>query len=184
VACIYARSSWKTPNVRHGPCRSYGNRTDSKAMSRRFATMSDKTHAFIALGSNMGNRLENIEQACRNIDHIPHTRIIRTSGLWDTEPMYVENQDRFLNGVCEIETALKPLELLDELLSIEDRLGRVRVVDKGPRTVDLDILLFGDEVINHDRLIVPHKLMLERDFVLQPLCEYVSVQLLSVILPY
>lgn len=147
--------------------------TTHQLMNRNFSTMTDKIRAYIALGSNMGHRLENLESACRHIDRIPGTKITRTSGLWDTEPMYVQNQDRFLNGVCEIETILPPITLLDELQSIENELGRVRVIDKGPRTVDLDILLYGDEVIHHDRLIVPHKLMLERSFVLQPLCEYV-----------
>lgn len=74
----------------------------------------------------------------------------------------------------KLETSLEPIALLDKLQSIENKLGRKRLVEKGPRTLDLDILLYDEETIQHDRLIVPHKLMLERAFVLQPLCEYAT----------
>ncbi|KAM0100568.1 trifunctional dihydropteroate synthetase [Aspergillus fumigatus] len=85
--------------------------------------------------------------------------------------MYVLDQDPFMNGVCEVETSLGPLELLDKLQSIELALGRRKLIDKGPRSIDLDILLYDQEVFSHERLNIPHKLMLERDFVLRPLCQ-------------
>lgn len=147
---------------------------------------------FIALGSNMGDRITTIEKACRLLDKHENIKILRTSGLWETKAMYVTDQADFLNGACEVgmssstlhnkqgnvvltseqvETSLGPTELLDELQRIETALNRVKLIDKGPRTIDLDILLYDDEVIQHERLQVPHKLMLERAFVLEPLAE-------------
>ncbi|PHH72643.1 hypothetical protein CDD82_5870 [Ophiocordyceps australis] len=101
-------------------------------------------------------------------------RITRTSSLWETEPMYVLDQANFINGVCEVETELEPLALLDQLQAIEKDMGRVKLVDKGPRNIDLDILLFGDETVNHARLIVPHAGMHQREFVLRPLAELMA----------
>ncbi|KAG5999481.1 hypothetical protein E4U43_002051 [Claviceps pusilla] len=128
--------------------------------------------AYIALGSNLGDRVAEIERACNEMDR-RGIRVKRTSSLWETEPMYVLEQDRFLNGACEVETELEPLALLDELQSIENHLGRRKVLDKGPRNIDLDILLYGDEVVRHDRLNVPHVGIPEREFVLRPLAELV-----------
>ncbi|TKA76193.1 hypothetical protein B0A49_06948 [Cryomyces minteri] len=105
--------------------------------------------------------------------HLPEINILRTSGLWETKAMYVENQNNFVNGACEIETTLSPTELLDKLQGIEKMLGRLKTIDKGPRNIDLDILLYDDENINLNRLKVPHPLMLEREFVLRPLCELI-----------
>lgn len=73
--------------------------------------------------------------------------------------------------MSQVETTLGPIELLDTLQSIENELGRKKIIDKGPRSIDLDILLYDQEIITHERLIIPHKLMLERDFVLRPLCQ-------------
>ncbi|KOS17774.1 Folic acid synthesis protein fol1 [Escovopsis weberi] len=100
-------------------------------------------------------------------------RVKRTSSLWETEPMYVKDQDQFINGVCEVETELEPLPLLDELQSIERDMGRRKLVDKGPRNIDLDILLYGDENVKHERLHVPHIGIPEREFVLKPLAELI-----------
>ncbi|PSN69505.1 folic acid synthesis protein [Corynespora cassiicola Philippines] len=129
--------------------------------------------AFIALGSNLGDRVAEIERACKEMEAGGSIRIRRTSSLWETKAMYVLDQDKFVNGVCEVETSLSPMELLDELQSIENRLGRVKVIDKGPRNIDLDILLYDQQIISNDRLQLPHKLMLEREFVLRPLCEII-----------
>jgi 2-amino-4-hydroxy-6-hydroxymethyldihydropteridine diphosphokinase/dihydropteroate synthase len=85
--------------------------------------------------------------------------------------MYVEDQDKFLNGVCEVKTTLEPIELLDSLQGIEQELKRVKTVDNGPRTIDLDILLYEDLHYRDERLSIPHPLMHERGFVLLPLCE-------------
>ncbi|KAJ5051946.1 uncharacterized protein L3040_001707 [Drepanopeziza brunnea f. sp. 'multigermtubi'] len=100
-------------------------------------------------------------------------RITRTSGLWETEPMYVKDQESFLNGVAEVETTLEPIDLLNALQAIENGLGRKKIIDKGPRNIDLDILLYADQVIDHSRLKVPHPLMYEREFVLRPLAELI-----------
>ncbi|KAK8159880.1 folic acid synthesis protein-like protein [Phyllosticta citribraziliensis] len=127
--------------------------------------------AFIALGSNMGDRISMIEKACRAMESDGDIRVLRTSNLWETEPMYVKDQDRFLNGACEIETSLSPIQLLDKLQDIERRLDRKKVIDKGPRTIDLDILLYGNVCVSEPRLTIPHPLMREREFVLRPLCD-------------
>ncbi|KAL1598616.1 trifunctional dihydropteroate synthetase [Paraconiothyrium brasiliense] len=112
-----------------------------------------------------------IERACNEMDRTGKIRVLRTSSLWETKAMYVLDQDKFVNGVCEVETSLSPIELLDELQGIEKKMGRVKVVDKGPRNIDLDIVLYGNETFLNDRLQIPHKLMLEREFVLRPLCD-------------
>jgi 2-amino-4-hydroxy-6-hydroxymethyldihydropteridine diphosphokinase len=148
-----------------------------------------KDSVFVALGSNVGDRLEAIEAACSAIDSDPDMRILRTSSLYETEPMYVEDQARFLNGVCEVsviplrldvqndidklkvETALEPIELLDRLQALEKDLGRIKTIDKGPRSIDLDILLYKGRKVESERLTIPHALMKEREFVLRPLAE-------------
>ncbi|EAU34867.1 hypothetical protein ATEG_04420 [Aspergillus terreus NIH2624] len=132
--------------------------------------------AFIALGSNVGDRFEMIEKACAELERA-NIRVRRTSSLFETAPMYVLDQDPFINGVCEVETSLSPLELLDTLQSIEIGLGRKKLIDKGPRSIDLDILLYDQQTVSHERLDIPHKLMLERDFVLRPLCQLIPHEL-------
>ncbi|KAJ5907478.1 hypothetical protein N7495_000160 [Penicillium taxi] len=132
-----------------------------------------KTHrAFIALGSNVGDRVEMIEKACLEMDRA-NIKVKRTSSLFETTPMYVLDQATFINGVCEVETSLSPMELLDALQSIEIALGRKKLIDKGPRSIDLDILLYDQEIFSHERLNIPHSLMLERDFVLRPLSQLI-----------
>ncbi len=127
--------------------------------------------AVVAFGSNMGDRVANIETALAKLEENDEMHIVRLSSLYETKPMYYDDQDTFLNGVCQIETCLEPLELLDALQAIENALGRKRIIDKGPRTMDLDIILYNQDYIRHPRLEVPHKLMLEREFVLRPLAE-------------
>ncbi|KAG9642479.1 folic acid synthesis protein, partial [Aureobasidium melanogenum] len=136
-------------------------------------TIATCRRAYIALGSNVGDRLHMIEKACLALDQDPDIKVIRTSFLYETEPMYVQDQARFLNGACEVETILEPMPLLDRLQAIENELGRVKLIDKGPRSIDLDILLYEDQVIDTERLKVPHILMLEREFVLRPLCDII-----------
>ncbi|TVY48231.1 Folic acid synthesis protein, partial [Lachnellula occidentalis] len=139
--------------------------------------------AYIAFGSNMGNRIDWIEQACNEMEE-QGIKILRTSSLWETNPMYVLDQDKFVNGVVEVQTALGPIELLDTLQGIERFLGREKLVDKGPRNIDLDILLYADEVVDHERLKVPHALMLEREFVLRPLAELIPAKALNSASPW
>jgi len=98
-------------------------------------------------------------------------KISRLSRLYETKAMYYAKQGSFLNGVALIDTELSPLELLNVLQRIENEQGRIRSIDKGPRTLDLDIILYGLERIDHERLKVPHPLMLDREFVLRPLAE-------------
>ncbi|CAK7198793.1 trifunctional dihydropteroate synthetase [Sporothrix eucalyptigena] len=134
------------------------------------AEVNKKKRAYIALGGNLGDRIGWIEKACREMDS-RGIRVLRTSSLWETEPMYVLEQDKFANGVCEVETELEPLALLDQLQDIERTLGRKKVIDKGPRNIDLDILLYGNETVQHERLIIPHIGIAEREFVLRPLAQ-------------
>ncbi|RVX68648.1 hypothetical protein B0A52_07075 [Exophiala mesophila] len=128
--------------------------------------------AVISFGSNLTkeSRITNIESALKHIKD-SGLQITKTSHLYETKPMYYDDQEAFLNGVCEVETTLPPLDLLDLLQGIESRLGRVRSIRNGPRTIDLDVLLYDNDHIKHDRLHVPHPLMLEREFVLRPLCD-------------
>ncbi|KAJ5711450.1 Folic acid synthesis protein fol1 [Penicillium malachiteum] len=168
------------------PSRRFGALSYLKSYARRFSGQSpllssntdptfdnSKMHrAFIALGSNVGDRVEMIEKACLELDQA-NIKVKRTSSLFETTPMYVLDQDTFINGVCEVETSLSPIELLDKLQSIEIELGREKLIDKGPRSIDLDILLYDQELFSHERLNIPHNLMLERDFVLRPLCQLI-----------
>ncbi|KAK3398732.1 putative multifunctional folic acid synthesis protein [Sordaria brevicollis] len=128
--------------------------------------------AYIALGSNLGDRIGWIEKACKEMD-ARGIKVKRTSCLWETEPMYVLDQDRFVNGACEVETTLEPLELLDALQDIENTLGRKKIIDKGPRNIDLDILLYENLKFEHERLTIPHIGIPEREFVLRPLAELI-----------
>ncbi|KAK2797263.1 hypothetical protein FQN50_009271 [Emmonsiellopsis sp. PD_5] len=128
--------------------------------------------AFLGLGSNMGDRISMVEQACREIE-AHGIKIIRTSSLFETAPMYVTEQESFINGVCEVETSMDPIMLLDTLQSIEVNMGRRKIIDKGPRSIDLDILLYNNATFSDPRLDIPHKLMLEREFVLRPLCQLI-----------
>ncbi|KAF3122433.1 trifunctional dihydropteroate synthetase [Orbilia oligospora] len=126
--------------------------------------------AFIAFGSNLGDKFVLIRDALAELNR-RNIRVIRTSSLYESKPMYVEDQDLFLNGVCQVQTKLAPMELLRELQAIENHFGRVKLIDKGPRNIDLDILLYGTQVVNEPDLIIPHASMLEREFVLRPLCD-------------
>ncbi|KAF1812060.1 Dihydropteroate synthase [Eremomyces bilateralis CBS 781.70] len=135
--------------------------------------MREPVRAYIALGSNMGDRIAMIEEACKEMDSDGTIKILRTSSLWETEAMYVSDQNNFVNGACEVETRLSPIELLDKLQAIENAMGRVKVIDKGPRCIDLDVLLYGEMPYQHERLQIPHPLMLEREFVLRPMSELI-----------
>jgi 2-amino-4-hydroxy-6-hydroxymethyldihydropteridine diphosphokinase len=124
------------------------------------------TVAYVGLGSNLGEREALIRRAAELIG------AVRLSELRETEPWGYEHQPRFLNAAAEIETELPPRRLLDHLLDIERRLGRERVGPKwGPRTIDLDLLLYGDETIDEPGLVVPHPRLLERRFALEPLAD-------------
>jgi 2-amino-4-hydroxy-6-hydroxymethyldihydropteridine diphosphokinase len=127
---------------------------------------------YIALGSNLGDRAENLRLAREQIG-AQDLRVLRASSIYETAPRDVENQPWFLNQVLECETDLFPRQLLGRLQKIERAMGRKRMMAKGPREIDLDILLFGNSVVKAPELEVPHPRMMERRFVLEPLAELV-----------
>jgi 2-amino-4-hydroxy-6-hydroxymethyldihydropteridine diphosphokinase len=127
---------------------------------------------YIALGSNLGDRAEHLRQARDRID-AEDLRLLRASSIYETAPRDVEDQPWFLNQVIECETELFPRQLLARLQKIERGMGRKRRLARGPREIDLDILLFGDAVVKAPELEVPHPRIAERRFVLEPLAELV-----------
>ena len=126
---------------------------------------------YIGLGSNLGDREQNIRLAIDKIKQIKETRVTKESSVIETKAAVGPPQGKFLNAVAEIQTALPPEELLKSLQRIESELGRVRTIRYGPRTIDLDILFYGDRKISNKCLIVPHPKIKKRDFVLVPLTE-------------
>jgi 2-amino-4-hydroxy-6-hydroxymethyldihydropteridine diphosphokinase len=131
--------------------------------------------AAVALGSNLdskfGDREANLREAVRRIGTLGELRAV--SSFYDTEPVGQLEQPRFLNGALVMETELEPVELMRGLLGVERAMGRDRVgsVAKGPRVIDLDLLLYGDWVMSSEELMLPHPAMGERRFVLEPLAE-------------
>jgi 2-amino-4-hydroxy-6-hydroxymethyldihydropteridine diphosphokinase len=130
------------------------------------------TRAYIGLGANLGDREATIRAALAALAEEDGIDVVAVSTLRETEPVGVGPQPLFLNGAAELETRLTAHELLDRLLATEQRFGRVRVPSEhGPRTLDLDLLLYGAEQIDEPGLVVPHPRLLERAFVLEPLAE-------------
>jgi 2-amino-4-hydroxy-6-hydroxymethyldihydropteridine diphosphokinase len=125
---------------------------------------------YIAIGTNLGDRRENCKRALTLLAG-SGICVLKSSSVYETEPWGVEEQPMFLNMVVEAETSLKPLELLSELKSIEEGMGRVEPGRWGPRLMDLDILLYEAIVLDEPDLVIPHPLLHERDFVLTPLLE-------------
>jgi len=125
--------------------------------------------AAIALGSNVGDCEGNLLEAVRRVGALGLVRAV--SSFYDTAPVGYLDQARFLNGALLLETSLEPVELLRGLLGVELAMGRVRVVDKGPRVIDLDLILYGGRVVATEELTLPHPAMGERRFVLEPLAE-------------
>ena len=127
---------------------------------------------YILLGSNLGDREKNLERALNKISDIPNTKIVNESGIYESPAFEMEpGSPEFLNQVVELLTGFSAIELLDKLEQIESELGRT---DKGlykSRTIDLDILLYGDEVINSNRLTIPYRSLLNRSFAMIPLIE-------------
>ena len=127
--------------------------------------------AFIALGSNLHNPIYHLEKGMRQINHLPKTSIIKRSSLYKTKPLGPKNQPNFINAVIKIKTDYEPIELLNALQDIENKHHRRRIKKWGPRTLDLDILLFNQIEMISERLTIPHPEMINRDFVLIPLFE-------------
>ncbi|MCD2346658.1 2-amino-4-hydroxy-6-hydroxymethyldihydropteridine diphosphokinase [Clostridium guangxiense] len=126
---------------------------------------------YIALGSNLGDKNKNLNEALNLIDENHLCHINRASNFYETTPVGYLDQDDFLNGAAEIKTLMSPLELMNFLLEVEKKLKRERKIHWGPRTIDLDILLYDDIVTEDEHIIIPHPRMHERLFVLDPLCD-------------
>lgn len=130
------------------------------------------TAAFIGLGSNLGDSRAIVTQAVAALDKLPHSRVRQASSLYLTPPWGVQQQPPFINSVVEMDTSLQPAELLQQLLAQERAAGRVRDGTRwGPRALDLDILLYGQDIVCAPGLSVPHPHLAQRAFVLLPLAE-------------
>ena len=129
------------------------------------------TTAFVGIGSNLGDRETNLRRAIELLSAEEGIDVVGVSEIRETEPVGPVEQGPFLNGAVQLETSLPPGELLVRLLAVESRLGRVRTERWGPRTIDLDLLLYGDGRIDEPGLSVPHPRLHERRFVLEPLAD-------------
>ena len=128
--------------------------------------------AYISVGSNMGERMANCRRGIDSLVAGGHSFLAATSAFYRTSPVDYLDQDWFVNAVVKIETALEPLDLLDLLGNIEKTVGRVQnSIRFGPRVLDMDIILYAEQVIETDRLTIPHPRMHKRRFVLQPICD-------------
>ncbi len=127
--------------------------------------------AYLGLGSNQGNRIEIIESAILAIEAIEGVRVRSQSSLYESDPYYLTDKNRFVNACVGIECSLGAETLLKAIQQIETQMGRKRSVKNGPRTLDIDILTFGDLIQDNEDLILPHPGVLERSFVLVPLVE-------------
>ncbi|AZV40823.1 2-amino-4-hydroxy-6-hydroxymethyldihydropteridine diphosphokinase [Peribacillus asahii] len=127
--------------------------------------------AYLSIGSNIGNRLATFHEALQLLDSNKLVKVVGSSSLYETDPVGYTDQDCFLNAVIKVFTSLSPEELLQTCLNIETKLGRKREIRWGPRTLDLDILLYNQENIETESLSVPHPRMQERAFVIVPLLE-------------
>ena len=126
---------------------------------------------YVGLGSNIGDKVRNLRDAYDRIITLEGVQPLKFSRFYETTPVGGPPQPMFLNAVLSIETLLSPHQLLEQFQRIETLMGRVRTVKWGPRNIDIDILLYGDKIINDDELQIPHPLMHTREFVLKPLVE-------------
>lgn len=134
--------------------------------------ISRKWHkVYLSLGSNMGDKRENLLEAIKRVGELENTEVVKSSTILETEPFGYIEQDNFLNACLEVKTLLTPQEFLSSILKIELDMGRVREIKWGPRIIDIDILFYDDEIIQEDNLAVPHPWICEREFVLEPLSE-------------
>lgn len=135
--------------------------------------------AYIGIGTNIGNRLDNIKNAVSSLELLPNTKVLKTSKIYETDPWGYENQECFLNAAVKVETCLSSHCLLGACLGIEAAMGRIRSIKNGPRIIDLDLLFFDDEIQNSDELILPHPRIFERAFVLVPLFDVLNNEKVS-----
>jgi 2-amino-4-hydroxy-6-hydroxymethyldihydropteridine diphosphokinase len=129
------------------------------------------TDVFIGLGSNLKEPAAQLARAVSALATLPETALVAQSPFYASRPVGPQDQPDFVNGAVWLRTSLRPHQLLDELQSIEQKHGRERLRHWGPRTLDLDILVFGDQVLDDERLTVPHRELPNRDFALQPLLD-------------
>ena len=127
--------------------------------------------AYVALGANLGDPATTVRAALGALANLPESRVVRSSSLYRTKPVGIADQPEFVNAVAQLETTLRPEALLDALLDVEQRFGRIRAEKNGPRTLDLDLLLYDDQFLELPRLTLPHPRLHLRAFVLQPLAE-------------
>lgn len=129
---------------------------------------------YVGIGSNLGNRRDNIDKALKKIKALKDTRIIKVSKFIESDPVGgPRGQNKFLNGALKIQTNLPPVILLKKFKKIESELGRSKSARNAPRVIDLDILLYGERIMNTRILTIPHPRMFQRDFVLKPLAEII-----------
>jgi 2-amino-4-hydroxy-6-hydroxymethyldihydropteridine diphosphokinase len=150
--------------------------------NRRLKPRKESTTAYIGLGANLGEREATLRRAIGEINRLPKTEVAAVSPMRETAPVGVVEQPKFVNAAARLETGLSARELLDALLAIERRLGRDRSREQrwGPRTIDLDLLLYGDERIEEPGLDVPHPRLLERPFVTEPLKDVMAGESLQI----
>jgi 2-amino-4-hydroxy-6-hydroxymethyldihydropteridine diphosphokinase len=127
--------------------------------------------AYVGLGANLGDPIRQVQQALCELGELPATRLVTQSSLYRTEPVGYADQPSFVNAVAQLETSLAPRALFDELKQIEQRHGRLRGIPNGPRSLDLDLLVFAGQVSRDEKLTIPHPRMHMRAFVLVPLAE-------------
>ncbi len=134
--------------------------------------MSDLHIAYISVGSNIGDKLANCQRGIQALTGTGHSKILAQSPFYATEPVEYEDQEWFINAMVQLETSHDPFQLLDQIELIQRAVGRkTDLVRFGPRILDLDIILYGERIINSARLVVPHPRMHKRRFVLKPICD-------------
>ncbi|MGB0445651.1 MAG: 2-amino-4-hydroxy-6-hydroxymethyldihydropteridine diphosphokinase [Pseudomonadales bacterium] len=130
-----------------------------------------KHNAYIGIGSNLETPVDQVQQAIQELSNLPHCHLLKASSLYASKPMGPQDQPDYINAVVHLDTDLEPIALLNALQELEHLHRRVRKQHWGPRTLDLDMLLYNQETINHARLQVPHPGLTQRNFVLYPLAE-------------
>lgn len=128
-------------------------------------------NCYLGIGSNLGNKKYYLDEAVRNLQNCPQIKVVAISKYYESEPFGVKDQPMFLNAVVKIKTTLSPFDMLSFIAEIENRYGRVRAKRWGPRTLDLDILLYDKLTVSTPELTIPHPYLEKRDFVLIPLAE-------------
>ena len=134
--------------------------------------------SYIGIGSNLDDPLKHVKRAIAELQHLPKSRLLSSSRLYRSKPMGPANQPDYINAVVKLATELSPHALLDQLQTLEQQHQRVRDGQRwGPRTLDLDLLIYGNQLLNDERLVVPHAGLVERNFVLYPLRDVAEAQL-------